>query len=354
MGSGIRTHGLNVIRGICAIKDRPAIRVITSPQHTAEVAEVADEVCVSTAPIYTIREQFEIPWMTRGATLVHSLHYNAPLLHRGALLVSIHDLTHLLDTTYKKMIKTSIYARPMLTLVAARAEHIYTLSMYSKSRIVEMLKVDEAKITVTYCGVSSEFCPRDLDACEKSVRENLGLSRPYILFVGNLKPHKNVRTLLKAFSKIKDESHVYDLLLIGEGLVWRKALAQEAVGLGIKERVHFVSFVDGNVLPAVYRAAQLLVCPSFEEGFGLPVLEAMATGTPVICSRSASLPEVSGDAAVYFDPNNPSELAVCILDVLASDQKQSEMRMLGLVRAKQFQWSDCVRKHHDVYQKFLS
>lgn len=354
MGSGIGTHTLNVIAGMRAIIGDIRIRVITGPEYAYLLKSHCDELTLSRAAVYTLREQIEIAWKTRASRLVHSLHYNAPLLHRGHLLVSIHDLTHLLDSTYRKMLKTRFYARPMLSAISKRADHIFTLSSYSKKKIVELLKVEESKITVTHCGVGPEFHPMNSRDCQELVRNGLGLDRPFILFIGNLKPHKNVTTLLQAFAAVKGErASDCDLVVVGDDPKWKSTLVKATVSLSIEDSVHFISYVKSGMLPQLYAAAQALVLPSFEEGFGLPILEAMAVGTPVICSNAASLPEVAGDAAEYFDPNNPAELAISILRVLGSARLQSEMRNRGFERAKLFSWSDCVRKHYEIYRSFL-
>ena len=306
------------------------------------------------SPIYSVSEQWEIAKLARDAQVLHSPHYNAPLLYRGNLVVTIHDLIHLTDPTFKRTLAARFYARPMLNLVARRADCLIADSEFTKTQIVEHLAVSPSKVVVVYLGVSDHFCPHDRGQALPRASSLLGLKRPYILFVGNLKPHKNVKTVLHAFSQMcahRDFDH--QLVILGDDQKWKPGLVSECEKLGIDNRVLFAQHVRHEDLPWVYSAARILVMPSFIEGFGLPVLEAMACGTPVVCSRAASLPEVAGDAAEYFDPTSVEDLAAAIERVLNSEERQAELRQKGLERVRQFSWYECARRTLEVYRKVL-
>ena len=161
------------------------------------VRQWCSRVTVVNVPIYTMREQWLIPQAAEGCDLLHVPHCNAPLLSRSPIIASILDLIQIMDQGYRRSIKSWLYARPMLNLVARRAEHIVTLSEYSRTQIVERLRVPSNKVTAIYCGVSADFHPMERDAAFGSVSEQLGIREPYILYVGSLKPHKNVSSLLK-------------------------------------------------------------------------------------------------------------------------------------------------------------
>jgi len=305
-------------------------------------------------PTYTLGEQLAVPWAAKGCDLLHIPHYNAPLLHRGPLLVSILDLIHITDPVYGRSLRSWVYARPMLNLVARKAEHIVTLSEYSKAQIVERLGVQPEKITAIYCGVNGKFRCLDRKEAYAAVSEALGIQEPYLLFVGSLKPHKNISTLLQAFMLLRQRHDISQrLLIVGEDARWKSLLLEECSRLGIQGSTTFVPYVAQELLPKVYAGADLLVMPSTIEGFGLPVLEAMASGTPVVCSRAASLPEVAGDAALYFDPTSVEELAEKIEKLLSSRDLQESLRAKGLERAKQFTWEESTRKHVELYQRLL-
>jgi len=304
--------------------------------------------------IYSVSEQWEIGWLARRAHLLHIPHYNAPLGYRGKLIVTIHDLIHLTDPTFKRTLAARFYARPMFYLVTQKADRIIADSEFTKQQIVEHLAVSPSKIVVVYLGVSEQFCPHDRGKAFLRVSSVFGLKRPYILFVGNLKPHKNVKTLIHAFSRMcarRDFDH--QLVMLGDDKRWKVDLVNECKKLGIDGRVLFVSQVPFEDLPWVYGGAEVLVLPSFIEGFGLPVLEAMACGTPVVCSRAASLPEVAGDAAEYFEPASTDDLAAAIERVLGSHELQETLCQKGLERAKLFSWYECARRTLDVYGQVL-
>ncbi len=242
----------------------------------------------------------------------------------------------------------------MLRLVARRADHIFTVSEYSKRQIVEYLGVPEGGITVVYNGIGSHIFPEPRDAARARTNKDFGFSGPYILFVGNLKPSKNADGLLKAFSVLKQRGKLpHSLLVIGDDAAGRQSLTAQVRELGLGSAVILVPHVSDDQIRGAYSGADLTVLPSFEEGFGLPVVESMACGTPVACSRSASLPEVAGSAAEYFDPNNVESMAASIETVLLSSDRWHRLQQLGMERARGFTREDFAHRHFVVYRQFL-
>ena len=305
------------------------------------------------APIYSLREQWQIPRAAEGSDLLHSPHYNIPCFYRGKLLVTIHDLTHITDRTFRRSLPALVYAHPMLAAASRKADHIVAVSEFTKQQIVDRLGVRPEKITAIHHGISSHFRAYDHEEAFRAASSALQLRRPYLLYVGALKPHKNLSTLIRAFALLYGRRKVELLLIVGDDSKWKKGLVSLCSQLRIADRVAFVRPVSYELLPKVYAGADLLVLPSFIEGFGLPVLEAMACGTPVICSRAASLPEVAGDAAEFFEPSGVDDLAEAIERVLDSPARQSVLRQKGLKRAGQFSWQECARRHLEVYRKVL-
>ena len=351
---GIGTYTGHLLEGLWKHGNEFEVHAITREQHREVVEQLCPRVTVVNVPIYTVREQWAIPQAAKGCDLLHVPHYNAPLLHRGPMLVSILDLIHIMDAAYRRSFKSWVYARPMLNLVARRAEHIITISEYSKTQIVERLGVPASKVTAIYCGVNSEFQPMDSQEAFAKVSAGIGIHEPYILYVGSLKPYKNVSGLLEAFAMLRTKGNILQrLVILGDDIQWKRSLGEECARLRIEQVTTFLPHVTQELLPKIYAAADLLVMPSRIEGFGLPVLEAMACGTPVICSRMASLPEVGGDAVVYFDPDNPEELAEAMERVLSSKELQESLSVKGLDRARRFTWEESTRKHVELYQRLL-
>jgi glycosyltransferase involved in cell wall biosynthesis len=353
--SGIGVYIRNLLENLATFENGCVFEVICRREgFLAGLPQERFRFVAAKSPIYSVREQWEIARLARHAQVLHSPHYNAPLLHRRRLVVTIHDLTHITDPTFKRTLAARFYARPMFNLVARRADRIIADSEFTKQQIVEHLAISPSKVSVVYLGVDSHFRPHDRKQILPSVFSLLGLKRPYILFVGNLKPHKNVKTLIHAFSRIcAQRGFDHDLLILGDDRKWKAGLVNECRNLGITERVHFTPHVPYKDLPWVYAGAEILVMPSLIEGFGLPVLEAMACGTPVICSRAASLPEVAGNAAEYFDPTSLDDLAAALERVLRSNELRETLRREGLERVKLFSWRECARRTLEVYRKLL-
>jgi len=353
--SGIGTYLRNLLAHLATLENEYVFEVICRRREVlGGFAPARFRFVPAKSPIYSLSEQWEIARLARHAQLLHCPHYNAPLLYRGKLVVTIHDLIHLTDPGVRRTLAARFYARPMFHLVARRADCIIANSEFTKQQIVEHLAVSPSKVSVAYLGVNERFRPHDHHEAFLRAASLLGVSRPYILFVGNLKPHKNLKTLLQAFAQIGAHSDFdLELVILGDDRKWKPGLVGESTRLGLGERVIFARHVPYRDLPCVYAAAEILAMPSLIEGFGLPVLEAMACGTPVVCSRAASLPEVAGDAAEYCEPASVDDLAMALERVLRSSQLQVTLRSKGLERAKLFSWEEFARRHCEVYQEAL-
>jgi glycosyltransferase involved in cell wall biosynthesis len=351
---GIGTYTRNLLREFHRQKNNFDLQAIARTPDSDAIRTFCSGVTVIDAPIYTLREQFLIPKAARHSDLLHIPHFNAPLLHPGPLIVSIMDVIHLSSPSYRHKISTFCYARPMLHTVARRADHIVTVSAFSKRQIIDSLGVCDSKISVIPCGVSEDFFETPPPADSLDVTKRLGIRAPYLLYVGNLKPHKNVHTLLRAFAQLRKRGRPhYSLIILGDDARWKSSIVDEMERLGIQDSTTIVPHVSQSFLPRVYAAADLLVMPSTVEGFGLPVLEAMACGTPVIASNAASLPEVAGDAALYFDPASPEELAFQIERMLSSAELRAVLQRRGIQRAGQFTWQQSAYRHMELYNRLL-
>jgi glycosyltransferase involved in cell wall biosynthesis len=350
--TGIGAYTLHLIRSLHALRFGH-LHALTKPEHVSELQPYCERISVVDVPIYSMREQVAVPWAARHETLLHVPHYNAPLLYPGTLLATIHDLTHMLDRNHRGTWKTRLYASPMLHAVAKRAAHLFTVSEYSKQKIIEHLAVAAEQITVVYNGIGCQFVPGDLDLAREDVARRFGISRPYLLYVGSLKPHKNIETLVEAYADLETgKVPGLDLVIAGTGRAGRIRLEQQSARLGL--HLMFISDADNLELAQLYRAAEVLVLPSFEEGFGLPILEAMACGTAVVCANAAAMPEVAGDAAMLFDPHDSQDLCRILRMVLSTNDLKQSLRERGLMRASKFTWHETAAKHIPIYQKYLS
>jgi glycosyltransferase involved in cell wall biosynthesis len=269
------------------------------------------------------------------------------------MVVTIHDLVHL-KYNFVGSLTAWLYAQAMLRLAASKAAHIITVSEFSKAEIVEQLRVPACKVSVIYHGISPEFGQIDHDTALARVMAAWRVPGPYLLYVGNLKPHKNIVTLLRAFAKLRDADELpHNLLIVGEDPRGKAQLAEEISRLHLERAAILLSAVRSSELPDLYAGASAFVLPSYIEGFGFPVLEAMACGTPVVCSSAACLPEICGNAAVFFDPFSVDELASALRAVLESGTRQAQLRASGLERAKAFSWRTSAERHCEIYREML-
>ncbi len=310
------------------------------------------ELIQAKAPIYSLREQWEIYRLTRGVDLLHCPHYNVPYGYRGPLVVTIHDLTHLTYSQFLPNQLAYLYARVMCGYSARRAARIVTDSRFSACVIQEQLGVEPEKIRVIYLALSHRFKQRASNGLR---REKMGGSKPYILFVGVLKRHKNVQALLRAFALLpSDLRSSYELVIAGKLDSDYPHLLRLRKELALDDQVLFVGQVSEDDLHSLYAGAALFVLPSLNEGFGLPALEAMAYGVPVIVSNTSSLPEVVGEAGVLADPQSEWDIAHKMEQVLANPSLSQSLAEKGRVRAARFSSKEFASRHLEVYREAVA
>ncbi len=272
----------------------------------------------------------------------------APLMSPCPTVVSILDTTVLL-TPQNFTFWHGHYSRLLLPISAQRASRIVTISKQSKRDIVKMLHVSPDKVTVTYLAAATVFRPVAAKTImEIKSRYNLD---SFILTVGSLEPRKNIIRLLQAYALIPELHARYPLVHVGPRGWLNADIPKEVERLGLHDRVRFLGYVSAQELAALYNAASLFVYPSLYEGFGLPVIEAMSCGCPVVTSNLSSLPEVAGDAGLLVDPYNVKAIAQAIERVLMDRQLADSMQSKGLERAGMFSWERCARETLAVYKQ---
>jgi glycosyltransferase involved in cell wall biosynthesis len=298
-----------------------------------------------TSPIFSLDEQFRLPRiMPTDTGLFWSPQFNIPLLYRGRLLVTIHDVLHLAMPNFMEGVHRRLYARMLLTAVRLKADTVICDSRFTADELMRLVGVRASKIEVIHLGVDETWF--DVD---RSARPH---AKPYFVFVGNVKAHKNIAGLINAFQLVS-EKLPHDLVIVGkkEGFVTGDRRV-EGWASALGERVKFTGLVDDALLKRYVACAEAFVLPSFYEGFGLPPLEAMACGCPAIVSSRASLPEVCGGAALYCDPDNVEDIAARMREVATSDATRARLREMGLARARQFSWDKCARETAAVIERF--
>lgn len=269
---------------------------------------------------------------------------------KGKYVVTFHDVIALvLPETFP--LKYRLVFQVGFSAIRRQADMVIVPSESAREDVVRYLKVDQGRIVIIPYGCEERFRPVGDPERFEAVRRKYGLPERYVLFVGVLQPRKNVATLLRAFSLLVVEKLGQDLKLVVAGESgWGLTEISKMVGsLGLQDHVVFAGSIEDEDLPDLYRGAHLFVYPSLYEGFGLPILEAMACGIPVITSNISSMPEVAGDAAVLVDPRDPEGLASAMASVLTDEALREKLRQKGIARARGFSWDAVARKTLEVY-----
>jgi len=312
------------------------------------------EKIVSSARYYSLPEQVEIPRILRDhrVDLLHAPHFNIPLICRCSRVVTIHDVIYLACREDLPSWAGRMYYKVMMSSAVRVADEIITDSKFSKEQIRQFIGTDR-DIRVIYPGVDPSFAPVTDDARIRQACSRYGIRGDYVLYTGIFKPRKNHAGLLRAFRRLTDLGVEASLVIAGPVDERQKEIRSLAEELKIADRVVFTGFVDEGDLPSLYSGARVYACPSLYEGFGLTVLEAMACGTPVVCSQGTSLPEVGGAAALYADARNPKEFGDALYKAFADVNLRATLRTDGFANVRRFSWNHTATQTLEVYQRAL-
>jgi glycosyltransferase involved in cell wall biosynthesis len=281
--------------------------------------------------------------------LLHGLAFVAPLFSPCPTVITIFDLSFLrFPDAFRRVNRT--YLRIFTSLSARRARRVIAISEHTRRDVIHLLGVPAERVDVVYCGVDAAFHPRPATDVQ-DFRRRRRLPERFILFVGTLEPRKNVRRLIEAYAQMRDLD-VRLVIVGGKGWLYEDVFAS-VERLGLSNEVLFAGYVPAEELPLWYNAADLFVFPSLHEGFGLPILEAMACGTPVVSSNAASLPEVIGEAGLMVDPKDVEGLAAAMRQVSTDQNLREQLRERSLQQACRFSWEKAARQTIEVYQQAL-
>ena len=287
--------------------------------------------------------------------IFYSPYYKLPLLTSVKCVCAVLDLMYLKFGPYRRRLGPAamIYYGTFGRMCLNKAKKVLTCSQFSRNDIMEVYGIDRKKIEVIPLSVSSAYRPETDGEKLGSVKSCYGIHGKYLLYAGNFKAHKNVPALLKAFSTISATEDL-QLVLVGPKTVGYSELCRLAAELGISARLVFTDRItDEGIMKAIYSGAEAFVMPSLYEGFGLPPVEAMACGTPVVCSDATSLPEVVGDAAVLVNATNSDEIARAVTTVLNDSVLRKGMVRQGLLRAAEFSENAVSRRMFDFLRDIV-
>lgn len=338
--SGIGVYVNNVLRAFRALNIPFSF---AANQWTEELDGMAPDYDFR-ARVYSIKEQLAFNRLGISAENIWwSPHYNVPVLHRGRLVTTIHDLAHLALPQFFGAWKKQMYSKLMFEAAARKSHSIICVSQFTADELLRRTSADPRKVHVIHNGLDEKWFDT-----ERGERPS---ARPYLLCVGNVKPHKNFQRVIQAFAKIQAR-HDVDLMLVGrkEGFLAGDSAVLDLAGVP-EGRLQFTGHVSDSLLRSYYAHAEALVFPSLYEGFGMPPLEAMASGCPVVASNAASIPEVCGEAVIYCDPHSVDDIADKIKLVL--DLKGNERLTLlenARTHAARFSWKRCARETWEILQ----
>jgi glycosyltransferase involved in cell wall biosynthesis len=358
---GIGTSAFNLVRSClrAAAASYPQMEfVIFTGPHTCSEGMQGANCTIDTRfqgiESSLLRLLFFIPrgLRTQHIDLFHGFdHIGVPLFAKvGRYVATIHDMIPLLwppwVTRKHRLVVTAAYTR-----LRQQVDIVITPSEATKADVVRHLQINPQRIAVIPWGCDERFQPGGDPEHFAVVQQRYRLPPQYLLFVGTLEPRKNLTTLLHAYAMLRAERRAEGLKLVVAGRTgWLYADIFDTVKLlGLEEEVIFTGFVDDEDLPDLYRGGRLFVYPSLYEGFGLPILEAMASGLPVITSDLASMPEVAGDAAILVDPHDPKAIAEGIVRILAEDRLRDTLIQKGLGRARRFTWDSVAQQTLELY-----
>ncbi|UCD17181.1 MAG: glycosyltransferase family 4 protein [Candidatus Zixiibacteriota bacterium] len=302
------------------------------------------------APIYSIAEQFELVRRLPACDLFFSPHYNVPLLYRGRMIATIHDIFHLARENSDKTLPRIIYARAMLSAALRKSRIVMTDSQFTLDEMRKYRLPHPDKVRIVSLGPGSAY-----NGGGAAVKKP---GAQYFLYVGNVKPHKNLRRLISAYKLLHAEGRVgIPLMLVGEEkkfITGMPELKDEILHSSWRNWIKITGRVSNEELKHCYSQAAALVLPSLYEGFGLPPLEAMALGCPCLVSRVASLPEVCGKAAHYCDPYDVADIADKMHQILVDNRLRAELIERGYQQVQKYSWRKTAEAVLDVMEEVLT
>ena len=308
---------------------------------------------------YSLAEQVRFWWKIRKAKvdLMHFTHFNAPILYRRPTVVTIHDLT--LSFYPGKKMNSWFYRmayNAVLQNAAKHASRIISVSKNTKQDLIDITHTSPSKVEVVYEGVGDNFGPREDKEALMDMLKKYNITKEFMLYTGVWRSHKNLVNMIRAFGLLcEDEGFEPQLVITGQENPYYPEIKRTVTELGLEHKVIFTGLVPEDELVALYQAAKMYVFPSLYEGFGLPPLEAMRCGTPVIASKVSCIPEICGEEnALFFDPYDPEDIANTMRKLWLDEELARELRERGLVHSRKFSWKKMAEKTMEVYTEALA
>jgi glycosyltransferase involved in cell wall biosynthesis len=353
---GIRSYVVHLLDALAALDDESDYRILYSRKDQAPSplsSNFHPVACWTPSHHRLERWALGIEISRLGLDLLHTPDFIPPAFGYDRSVITIHDLNFLYYPRFLTA-ESRRYYNDQIDWAVQRADHILADSHATKIDLTSVLGVSSERVTVVHLAADSSFRPVPDEEARRAARR-YALEPGFLFFVGTLEPRKNIPGLLRAYRILLDQKITAEPLVLVGGKGWLyEEIFDRVQALELGKQVRFLHGVPDADLPALYSAASVLASPSFYEGFGLPALEAMSCGTPVVVADRASLPEVVGDAGILVDPEDPDDIARALRRVLTEKPLRARMRELGLERASSFGWKRVAQETLDVYCEVLS
>jgi glycosyltransferase involved in cell wall biosynthesis len=355
---GIGTYIRHLVAALAEIDEENQYVLFSRPEHRHRLEPLPENFRVvdEASPVYSMRELLTLSWrlLRTRLDLYHSTHYVLPALVPCKVVVTIHDIIHLLYPQFLPNALAFFYANRMIRRSLARADRVIADSQNTKTDLMRYFEIDGEKIQVIYPGVSDRFRRANAAADEQERLRKLGIDRPYVLFVGNPKPHKNLDNIVAAYAQARKAADFNaDLVCVGGESPETGRVRLRARKLGIEQHLRFLGRLPDEDLPIVYRGARLFLYPTLYEGFGLPVVEAMASGVPVVTSNKSALREIAQGYADLVDPLDINGMSRAIVECMTDDDHHGALVKLGERRAADFDWRRTAQRTLELYRAAL-
>lgn len=363
--AGIGRYTQSLLHSILKLSHKHDYVIFTDKKYFSDFDQYQNVTLVNAKyPIYSFSEQLLFPVLLyqNKLDLLHVPHFNLPLFYCKTSVVTIHDLIK----NFSKGPETTtrhpwLYALKRLgylfitKITIAKVKHLITPSEYVKNDLIKHYHVNENKISVTHEAVFSQLKKTNLNPDDKKeILKKYGLTQPFLIYTGSLYPHKNVEMLLRSIGQYNREKELdLHLILISARSVFLERLENKIKDLKLGHRVKLLGYVPDSDLPKIYSLALALVQPSLMEGFGLTGLEAMKLDLPVVSSNATCLPEIYGDAAIYFDPHHEESFLLTLEMIVKDKELRQKLILNGQKQAKKFSWHKTAKLTLAVYQDAL-
>lgn len=350
-GSGVSQYATNLLAALIARQDGRRYTVLTNPAATVRAGTGMLRKASAIVPFRSLWMQFALPGILARLRpdLCHFTNFLAPVRGRCPFVVTFHDMGVFLHPRFHAW-RNLAAARAIVPLVARRARRIITVSQSARADIISVLGVPASQIDVVYEAASPAFRPIEDQVELERVRRKYRLSTPFVLHVGTIEPRKNLCRLIEAIGLMRHRGCRETLVMAG-AVGWKCADVLRLVEHSPPGMVRMLGYVPQEDLPALYNLARVVVFPSLYEGFGLPIVEAMACGVPVVTSNRSSMQEIAGGAALLVDPENPESLAHALEEVLNDEHVHAMLIAAGRRRADEFSWTRAAEETVSVYER---